>query len=74
LIVYLIGSTALADWEWNFQKMLPVNTMATKNGNQLAIYINFLMLFIIALTAIGDYILFKKNKQRRLKLANKNKK
>ncbi|CAK5047657.1 unnamed protein product [Meloidogyne enterolobii] len=57
----------LDDYNMEWNKMLAYNATVTNRSNLLSIYQTYFMLFILALTILGDYLLLRKNgKMRRM--------
>ncbi|KAF7632607.1 hypothetical protein Mgra_00007982 [Meloidogyne graminicola] len=59
LIIYVYIVLDDFNMEWN--KMLAYNATVTVRSNILTIYQSYFMLFFLALTALGDYLLLRKN-------------
>nr|CAD2172846.1 unnamed protein product [Meloidogyne enterolobii] len=61
----------LDDYNMEWNKMLAYNATVTNRSNILSIYQTYFMLFILALTILGDYLLLRKNgKMRKMVFSN----
>uniref|UniRef100_A0A1I8BBC4 G_PROTEIN_RECEP_F1_2 domain-containing protein n=1 Tax=Meloidogyne hapla TaxID=6305 RepID=A0A1I8BBC4_MELHA len=71
-LIYFIfyAYIVLDDFNMEWNKMLAYNATVTIRSNILTIYQTYFMLFVLALTILGDYLLLRKNGKMRKMVFN----
>lgn len=67
-ITGLVAFQVFSDYNFNFFQLLAVNSFTTKSSNLPVLYFTYFLIFVVMLTAFGDYLIFKKNKELKNKV------